>query len=115
MYDWIIYNTSYEYGGYGNYLSVDCVINDKIDTCRLQLCFYGNDALSRLRRDNGKRSDPQADGGYTGHQWFEVTIGSTAYVFAPQVEDNIAGRNNGKIQYQRFCKTYEELKDKYKK
>lgn len=116
VYDWIIDNTSYEYGGYGNYLSVDCVINEKIGTCAdysyvfmAMMRYLGYDAVMV----NGQTH--RADGGYTGHQWVEVTIGGTSYVFDPQVEDNIAGRNNGKIQYQRFCKTYDEVKDKYKK
>lgn len=116
VYDWIINNTSYDYGGFGNYLSVDCVIKEKIGTCAdysyvfmTMMRYLGYDAVMV----NGQTH--KADGGYTGHQWVEVKIGSTVYVLDPQVEDNIAGRNNGKIQYQRFCKTYDEVKDKYKK
>lgn len=115
VYDWIINNTSYEYGGYGNYLSVDCLINDNIGTCAdysyvfmAMMRYLGYDAVMV----NGQTH--LASGGYTGHQWVEVTIGGTVYVFDPQVEDNIAGKN-GKIQYLRFCKTYGEVKDKYKK
>lgn len=116
VYDWIINNTSYDYGGYGNYLSVDCVINQKIGTCAdysyvfmAMMCYLGYNAVMVSGQTH------KADGGYTGHEWVEVKIGGTVYVFDPQVEDNIAGRNNGKIQYQRFCKTYDEVKDKYKK
>lgn len=116
VYDWIIDNTSYDYGGFGNYLSADCVINEKIGTCAdysyvfaAMLRYLGYDACMVSGQTH------RADGGYTGHEWVEVEIGDTVYVFDPQVEDNIAGRNNGKIQYQRFCKTYDEVKDKYKK
>lgn len=116
VYDWIINNTSYKFGGYGNYLSVDCVINGKIGTCAdysyvfmTMMRYLGYDAVMVSGQTH------KADGGYTGHQWVEVKIGGTVYIFDPQVEDNIAARNNGKIQYQRFCKTYNEVKGKYKK
>ena len=53
----------------------------------------------------------KASGGYTGHTWAVIIIDGTEYVFDPQVEDNIA--NGGEIKYQRFCKTYDQVKDKY--
>ena len=53
----------------------------------------------------------KASGGYTGHAWCVMLIDGTQYVFDPQVEDNIAG--GGKISYQRFCKTYDEVAGKY--
>ncbi len=43
--------------------------------------------------------------------WCVVVIDGMEYVFDPQVEDNIA--NGGKIRYLRFCKTYDEVADKY--
>jgi hypothetical protein len=54
-------------------------------------------------------------GGWTGHVWVEVYVNDEIYTFDPQVEDNIAGRNNGKIQYQRFGKTYAEVPGKFDK
>lgn len=114
VYDWIIKNTSYEFGGYGNYLSVDCLINDKIETCAdysyvfmTMMRYMGYDATVV----NGQTH--KCSGGYTGHQWVEVNIGGTVYVFDPQIEDNIAG--TGTIQYLRYCKTYNEVSGKYKK
>lgn len=116
VYDWIIRNTSYDYGGYGNFLSVDCVINDKIGTCAdysfvfmAMMRYMGYDA----KMVSGQTS--KSGGGYTGHEWVEVKLNGTTYIFDPQVEDNIAARNNGKIQYLRFCKTYKEVEGKYMK
>ncbi len=116
VYDWIIKNTSYDHGGFGNYLSVDCVINEKIGVCSDYSFVFM--AMMRYLGFDAKMISGQthkSGGGYTGHEWVEININGTAYVFDPQVEDNIAERNNGKIQYQRFCKTYSEVKDKYKK
>ncbi|MGN1090689.1 MAG: transglutaminase domain-containing protein [Huintestinicola sp.] len=116
VYDWIIKNTSYDYGGYGNYLSCDCLINDKIGTCADYSFVFM--AMMRYLGYDAKMVSGQthtSNGGFTGHEWVEVTIGGTVYVFDPQVEDNIAGRNKGKIQYLRFCKTYKEVDGKYKK
>ena len=52
-----------------------------------------------------------ASGGMTGHTWCIINIHGVDYVFDPQVEDNIAA--GGAIRYLRFCKTYEEVPDKY--
>ncbi len=52
-----------------------------------------------------------AAGGYTGHDWCEMNIDGTVYVFDPQVEDNIA--KGGKIKYYRFGKKYEQVPGKY--
>lgn len=49
--------------------------------------------------------------GYTGHAWCVIIINGTEYVFDPQVEDNIA--KGGPINYYRFCKTYDEVKNQY--
>ena len=53
----------------------------------------------------------KASGGFTGHTWCVINIHGVDYVFDPQVEDNIAA--GGTIRYLRFCKTYEEVADKY--
>ena len=56
----------------------------------------------------------KASGGYTGHAWCELDMGNgTVYIFDPQIEDSIAGRQDGKVSYLRFGKTTEELADKY--
>lgn len=53
----------------------------------------------------------KASGGYTRHAWAVVKIDGVEYVFDPQIEDNIS--KGGKINYYRFCKTYDQVKDKY--
>ena len=54
-----------------------------------------------------------ASGGFTGHAWCELQHNGVIYVFDPQVEDNIAGRNGGAIRYLRFGGTETQLADKY--
>lgn len=54
------------------------------------------------------------DGGFTGHAWCELDMGNgTVYIFDPQVEDAIAGRQGGRISYLRFGGTTVQLADKY--
>lgn len=53
-----------------------------------------------------------AGGGYTDHAWCEIKINGTFYVFDPNVDYSIYNAN-GYIMYLYFCKTEEELKDKY--
>jgi len=53
----------------------------------------------------------RADGGYTGHIWCVIKVDGVEYVFDPQVEDNIARGSD--IQYYRFCKTYDEVRENY--
>ncbi len=48
-------------------------------------------------------------GNYAGHAWVNIRIGDTFYHFDPQVEANIANRNDGVIGYHRFCATDEEM------
>jgi transglutaminase-like putative cysteine protease len=116
IYDYLIENTSYDYGGYGCALSVYSVFEDGIGTCQdynyvfmTMLRYLGLDA----RLAEGMTAS--SVGGWTGHVWVEVYINDTIYTFDPQVEDNIAGRNSGKIQYLRFGKTYAEIPGKFDK
>lgn len=53
-----------------------------------------------------------SNGTMGGHAWTEVVIGGTAYIFDPQVEDNMidSGVSDG---YARYWKTYAELGSKY--
>ncbi len=48
-------------------------------------------------------------GGYAGHAWVNIRIGDAFYHFDPQVEANIAKRNDGVISYSRFCSTDAEM------
>ncbi len=48
-------------------------------------------------------------GDFTGHAWVNIKIGDIFYHFDPQVEANIANRNDGVIGYHRFCVTDEEM------
>ena len=54
-----------------------------------------------------------AAGGYGYHMWVEVTINGQVYVMDPQVDDNMSW--GAYISHDRFCKTYSEVKNKYKK
>lgn len=54
------------------------------------------------------------DDRFTGHAWCELDMGNgTVYIFDPQVEDAIAGRQGGRISYLRFGGTTAQLADKY--
>ena len=51
---------------------------------------------------------------FTPHTWCELDMGNgTVYIFDPQVEDAIAGRQGGRISYLRFGGTTVQLADKY--
>lgn len=53
-------------------------------------------------------------GGFTPHAWCELDMGNgTVYIFDPQVEDAIAGRQGGTNLYLRFGGTTVQLADKY--
>lgn len=54
------------------------------------------------------------DDRFTPHAWCELDMGDgTVYIFDPQVEDAIAGRQGGRISYLRFGGTTIQLADKY--
>lgn len=48
-------------------------------------------------------------GGLAGHAWVNIRVGDVFYHFDPQVEANIANRNDGVISYSRFCVTDEQM------
>lgn len=52
-----------------------------------------------------------ASGGMTGHTWTTARINGLDYVFDPQIDQNIGGKNNP--TYYRFGKPYSELPGKY--
>lgn len=117
-YDWLIQNCSYgsvlSNLNQGGWLAEDAY---SIMTQRVGVCDNYSAAFAVLARMIGFDARIQtgqthrAAGGYTGHAWCVINIHGVDYVFDPQVEDNIA--TGGAIRYLRFCKTYEEVPDKY--
>ena len=117
-YDWLIQNCSYgsvlSNLNQGGWLAEDAY---SIMTQRVGVCDNYSAAFAVLARMIGFDARIQtgqthrAAGGYTGHAWCVINIHGVDYVFDPQVEDNIAA--GGAIRYLRFCKTYEEVPDKY--
>ena len=106
-YDWVIEHTEYkrpyhEQSGY--WQCAYQLIRDGIGTCN---CY--SNAFAVMMRYIGlecyvvEGTTTANAGGYTGHEWTTVKIGDDFYVFDPQVEDAIAGRNGGKVNYVRFC------------
>lgn len=109
-YDYIIKNTVYDYGGWAN--PVKAVLEDGYGTCTeysyvyaAMLNYIGFDA----KTVDGKTT--MAAGGYGYHMWVEVTINGQVYVMDPQVDDNMSW--GAYISHDRFCKTYNEVKNKY--
>lgn len=108
-YDYIINNTYYSYGGWGN--AVESVLENGYGTCTeysyvymAMMKYLGFDA------ETVDGSTAMAGGGYGYHMWVEIKSGDEVYVFDPQVEDDMS---NGKINYNRFCKTYSEVSGSY--
>ena len=117
-YDWLIQNCSYgsvlSNLNQGGWLAEDAY---SIMTQRVGVCDNYSAAFAVLARMIGFDARIQtgqthrAAGGDTGHAGCVINIHGVDYVFDPQVEDNIAA--GGAIRYLRFCKTYEEVPDKY--
>ncbi len=125
-YDYLILNTrygssTYSTAGFGSMVegndayiawSAMCCLENHVATCNKYSSAFI--AMMRTLGFDARYVDGQctaAGGGYTGHVWVEVYIGGTAYVFDPQVEDNLTSGSN--IQYLRFCKTYSQVPGKY--
>lgn len=108
-YDYIINNTYYAYGGWGN--AIESVLENGYGTCTEYSYVYM--AMMRYLGFDAKTVDgstAMAAGGYGYHMWTEVNLNGNTYVFDPQVEDDMS---NGKINYYRFCKTYSEVSGSY--
>lgn len=108
-YDYIINNTYYSYGGWGN--AIESVLENGYGTCTEYSYVYM--AMMKYLGFNAKTVDgstAMAAGGYGYHMWVEVKLNGKTYVFDPQVEDDMT---NGKINYYRFCKTYSEVSGSY--
>lgn len=52
-----------------------------------------------------------ANGGYAYHKWTEADIGGVTYLFDPQLEQDLTAA--GLPAYSVFCKTYDEVGDRY--
>ena len=108
-YDYLIDNTHYAYGGWGN--AIESVLENGYGTCTEYSYVYM--AMMKYLGFNAKTVDgstAMAAGGYGYHMWTEVKLNGNTYVFDPQVEDDMT---NGKINYYRFCKTYSEVPGAY--
>ncbi len=108
-YDYLINNTHYSYGGWGN--AIESVLEKGYGTCTEYSYVYM--AMMKYLGFNAKTVDgstAMAAGGYGYHMWTEVKLNGNTYVFDPQVEDDMT---NGKINYYRFCKTYSEVPGSY--
>lgn len=53
----------------------------------------------------------RAGGGYTYHEWAEISIEDEAYLFDPQLEQDLTAA--GLPAYTVFCKTYDEVPGRY--
>ena len=117
-YDWLIQNCSYGHDtvrmGEGGRIAEGAysILAGRVGVCDNYSAAFA--VMARMlgfdaRLQNGQTH--RAAGGYTGHAWCVINIHGVDYVFDPQVEDNIAA--GGPIRYLRFCKTYEEVPDKY--
>lgn len=50
-------------------------------------------------------------GGYAYHEWCEIKIGGTAYVFDPQLDQSL--KKSGLKEYLVFCATYDQISGRY--
>ena len=116
-YDYIINNTSY---GYTSCWTMDpFVVAGVVLTEHYGVCDDYTATLCVMAWKLGIPMYAMAgqthttDGGFTGHAWCQLDINGVSYIFDPQVEDAIAGRQNGRISYIRFGGTTTQLADKY--
>lgn len=56
-------------------------------------------------------STRSGSGSYAYHKWAEIDIDGETYVFDPQLEQSL--RRYGLSDYSVFCKTYDEIPDRY--
>ncbi len=59
-------------------------------------------------------STKSSAGGYSSHVWVTVCVDGVEYLFDPQVEQRIAQRNGGQIQYARFGKAVRTMTKDYR-
>ena len=113
-YDWIIKNVEYHEYGFGNWLSLIVVLNDKQGnpfdfayTYYSMLKYIGVDA----KFVTGFRS--LETGGSSKHAWVTVEIDGVTYYFDPFTDNNNAEIQNAETCYDCFLKTDEEVGYRY--
>lgn len=110
VYDYLIKNTYYAYGGWSQPFT--SVLVNGFGTCTEYSRVYA--AMLRYIGFDAKTAEGQtalARGGYGYHMWVEVTINGQVYVMDPQVDDNMSSASA--ISHARFCKTYTEVAGNY--
>ena len=110
VYDYIINNTYYAYGGWSK--PVQAVLEEGYGTCTEYA--YVLSAMMNYMGFDAKTVDgltAMAAGGYGYHMWVEVTINGQVYVMDAQVDDNMSW--GGNISHARFVKTYSEVRNQY--
>ena len=110
VYDYIINNTYYAYGGWSK--PVQAVLEEGYGTCTEYA--YVLSAMMNYMGFDAKTVDgltAMAAGGFGYHMWVEVTINGQVYVMDAQVDDNMSW--GGNISHARFVKTYSEVRNQY--
>ena len=110
VYDYLINNTYYAYGGWSKL--VQAVLVEGYGTCTEY--SYVLAAMMNYLGFEAKTVDgltAMAAGGYGYHMWVQVTINGQVYVMDAQVDDNLSW--GGNISHARFVKTYDEVANKY--
>lgn len=132
-YDYIIANTSY--GSHTSRLgtpigSVTCAEITKLYgvvegygavalSSKVGMCNAYASAFILMAREIGldanlvKGYTKSRGGGYAYHEWAEVNIDGTVYVFDPQLDQSLTRAGLG--EYNVFCKTYEQISGRYSK
>ncbi len=110
VYDYLINNTYYAYGGWNE--PYKSVLVNGFGTCT----EYSRTLTAMLRYMgfNARTVDGQtamAAGGYGYHMWTEVIINGQVYVMDAQVDDDMSWA--GYTSHARFCKTYAEVAGNY--
>ena len=114
MYDFLIVQTTFKNNGYGTHQSIYSVLVRKTGSC-----YDFNYTMMAFLRYLGlnaytvKGYTSRSGGGMVWHLWAEAVINGVAYVFDPQVEQNICGKRVPTTYY-RFCKSYDEVGNNYK-
>ncbi len=110
VYDYLIKNTYYAYGGWSE--PYKSVLVNGFGTCTEYSRVLT--AMLRYMGFNARTVDgytAMAAGGYGYHMWTEVIINGQVYVMDANVDDDMSWGTY--ISHARFCKTYEEVAGNY--
>jgi len=110
VYDYLIKNTYYSYGGWSE--PYKSVLVNGFGTCTEYSRVLA--AMLRYMGFNARTVDgytAMAAGGYGYHMWTEVIINGQIYVMDANVDDDMSYGTY--ISHARFCKTYEEVAGNY--